>query len=114
MTQHELAQLLLNDNHCNCASLIQLIMPVLLTPFLAFTLPRRIAAVSDALLGVERIEQHLLWFCVMVMLRFRSHAPVFLAFPPPPPLLFALNLPSRLAAIADALLGVVNSDVLLL
>jgi hypothetical protein len=41
----------------------------------------------------------LLWFCVMVMLRFLSCAPVFLAFPLPPPLLlFALNLPCRLAA----------------
>jgi hypothetical protein len=40
---------------------------------------------------------------------------VFLAFPPPPPLLlFALNLPCRLAAVADALLAVVNSDLLLL
>jgi hypothetical protein len=34
-------------------------------------------------------------------------APVFLAIPPPPPrLLFALNLPCRLAAMADALLGI--------
>jgi hypothetical protein len=40
---------------------------------------------------------------------------VFLAFPPPPPfLLFALNLPCRPAAAADALLGMVNSDLLLL
>jgi hypothetical protein len=39
-------------------------------------------------------------FCVMVMLRFPFRAPVFLAFPPPPPLLlFALNLPCRLAAV---------------
>jgi hypothetical protein len=42
-------------------------------------------------------------------------APEFLAFPPPPPLLlFALNLPCRLAATADALSGMVNSDLLLL
>jgi hypothetical protein len=47
----------------------------------------------------------------MVMLRFLSLAPVFLAFPPPLQL-FALNLPCRLAA--DALSGIVNSDVLLL
>jgi hypothetical protein len=40
---------------------------------------------------------------------------VFLAFPPPPPfLLFALNLPCKLAAAADAVLGMVNSDLLLL
>jgi hypothetical protein len=55
------------------------------------------------------------WFCFMVMLRFLSCALVFLAFPPPPPLvLFALNLHCRLAAAADALLGMVNSDLLLL
>jgi hypothetical protein len=45
------------------------------------------------------------------MLRFLSHAPVFLAFPPPL-LLFALNLPCRLAA--DTLSGMLNSDLLLL
>jgi hypothetical protein len=51
----------------------------------------------------------------LVMLRFLSRAPVFLAFPPPPPLLlFALNLPCRLAATADALTGMVNSGLLLL
>jgi hypothetical protein len=47
------------------------------------------------------------------MLRFLSRVLLFLAFPPPPPLLlFALNLPCRLAA--DALLDMVNSDLLLL
>jgi hypothetical protein len=55
----------------------------------------------------------LLWYCVMVMLRFFSRAAVFLAFPPLL-LLFALNLPCRLVAMAHALLGVVNSDLLLL
>jgi hypothetical protein len=51
----------------------------------------------------------------MVLLRFLSRAPVFLAFPPPPPLLLlALNLPCRLAAAADALSGMVISDLLLL
>jgi hypothetical protein len=61
----------------------------------------------------------LLWFYVMAMLRFLSSgscAPVFLAFPPPPPLLlilFALNLPCRLAAVVNALLGMVNFDLLL-
>jgi hypothetical protein len=49
----------------------------------------------------------------MVMLRFLSLNPVVLAFPPPPPLLlFARNLPCRLAA--DALSGMVNSDLLFL
>jgi hypothetical protein len=51
----------------------------------------------------------------MAMPRFLSHAPVFLAFPPPPPLLMpALNLPCKLAATADALLGMVYSDLFLL
>jgi hypothetical protein len=53
----------------------------------------------------------LLWFRVMVMLRFLSCAPVFLAFPNPL-LVLALNLPCRLAA--EALWGMVNSDLLLL
>jgi hypothetical protein len=49
------------------------------------------------------------------MLRFLSQAPVFLAFLPPAPLLlFSLNLPCRLADAADALWGMVNTDVLLL
>jgi hypothetical protein len=49
------------------------------------------------------------------MLRVLSRTPVFLAFPPPSPLLLlALNLPCRLAAVADALLGMVNSDLPLL
>jgi hypothetical protein len=54
----------------------------------------------------------LLWFRVMVMLRFLSRTAVFLAFPPL--LLFALNQPCRLAAAADALWGMVSSDLLLL
>jgi hypothetical protein len=50
----------------------------------------------------------LLWFRVLVMLRFFSPAPVFLAFPPPPLLLlFALNLPCKQAHAADALSGMV-------
>jgi hypothetical protein len=41
--------------------------------------------------------------------------PVFLAFPPPPSLLLlALNLPRRLSAAADALLGMVDTDLHLL
>jgi hypothetical protein len=49
----------------------------------------------------------------MVMLRFLTCAPAFLAFAPPLPfLLFALNLPRRLEAAADALTGVVNTDLL--
>jgi hypothetical protein len=50
----------------------------------------------------------------MVMLRFLSHTPVVLAFPPSLPLLvFALNLPCRLATAADALSGMDNTDLLL-
>jgi hypothetical protein len=57
----------------------------------------------------------LLWFRVIVMMRFQSHTQDFLVFPPSLPLpLFALNLPRRLAAIADAFLGMVNIDWLLL
>jgi hypothetical protein len=57
----------------------------------------------------------LLWFRVMVMPRFLSRALVCRAFPPPPPfLLFALNLTRRLTAAADALSGMVNTDLLLL
>jgi hypothetical protein len=48
----------------------------------------------------------------MVMLRFIARTPVFLAFPPPL-LVVALNLPCRLAASADALSGMDNSDLLL-
>jgi hypothetical protein len=51
----------------------------------------------------------------MVMLMLFSRALVFLAFPLPPPLLlFALNLPCWLTAVADALLGMDNSYLLLL
>jgi hypothetical protein len=58
----------------------------------------------------------LLWFHVMVILRFLPCDPAFVAFAPPIPfllfalnllfainLLFTLNLPHRLAAAADAL-----------
>jgi hypothetical protein len=45
----------------------------------------------------------------MVMLSFLSHAPVFFAFPPPL-IVFALNLPCRLAAAAAFLSGTVDSD----
>jgi hypothetical protein len=52
----------------------------------------------------------LLWFRVMVMLRFLSSTSIFLVFPPLL-LLFALNLHLRLAS--DAFSGMVNTDVLL-
>jgi hypothetical protein len=82
------------------------LLPILLLPCLPTVLTKFSFCVSHTVL---------LWFCVMVMLRFLSPAPVFLAFPPPPSLLlFALNLPCELAALADALLGMVNSDLLLL
>jgi hypothetical protein len=53
----------------------------------------------------------LLWLRVMVMLRFLSRAPAFLASPPL--LLFALTLPCKLTAAVDALSGS-NSHLLLL
>jgi hypothetical protein len=57
----------------------------------------------------------LLWFRVMEMLRFLFCAQVFLVFTPPPPLLvFDLNLPCRLVAAADAFSGMVYTDLLLL
>jgi hypothetical protein len=60
-------------------------------------------------------ENILLSLGVVVMLRFLSHAPVFLAFPLPPPLrLLALNQPCRLAAAADALSGMDDTDLLLI
>jgi hypothetical protein len=69
----------------------------------------------------------LLWFHVMVMLRFLPCTPAFLTFAPPLPLLlfalnllfapnplFALKLPRRLVAAADALLVMVDTNLLLL
>jgi hypothetical protein len=85
--------------------------PLSLLPMLL--LPRLPTVLTKFSFHVSRIM--LLWFCVRVMLRFLSRTPVFLAIPPPPPLLlFALDLPCRLAAVADTLLGMVNSDLLLL
>jgi hypothetical protein len=56
----------------------------------------------------------LLWLHVLVMLRFLSCGQAFLTLTPPLPLLlFTLDLPCRLAAAADALLGLVNTDLLL-
>jgi hypothetical protein len=50
-----------------------------------------------------------------VIMKFLFCAPAFLASPPPPPLqMFALNLPRRLAAAADVLLGMITTDLLLL
>jgi hypothetical protein len=83
--------------------------PIGLLPLLLF--PHLPTVMTMFSFGVSHTV--LLWFCTMMMLRFLSRAPAFLAFPPPPPLqLFALDLPCRLAAVADALLGMVNSDLL--
>jgi hypothetical protein len=77
-------------------------------PPLSLLLPRLLTVMTKLPFRVL-----LLWSRVMVMLRFLSRTPVFLAFPPPPPLqLFALDLSFRL--LADALSGMVNSDFLLL
>jgi hypothetical protein len=61
----------------------------------------------------------MLWFHVTMMLRVLPCVPAFLAFAPPQPLLvcdlvFALNLPFRLAGPADALSGVIYIGLLLL
>jgi hypothetical protein len=81
------------------------IVPVLLLPRLLTVMMKFPFSISHTVL---------LWFCVMVMLRSLFHGPVFHAFPPPLPfILLALDLPCRLAADADALLGMVNSELLL-
>jgi hypothetical protein len=82
------------------------LLPVLLLPRLPTVMMKFPFGVSHTVL---------LWFRAMVMLRFSSSAPAFLAFLPPPPLqLFALNLPCSLAAVADALPLPVNIHLLLL
>jgi hypothetical protein len=82
-----------------------------LSPLSLLLLPRLPTVMTRFSLGVSHTA--LLWFRVMVMPKFLSRAPVYLAFPPPL-LLFALDLPCRLAAVAHALLGMVNSVLLLL
>jgi hypothetical protein len=79
------------------------LLPVLLLPRLR-TVMMKVHLVSHIVL---------LWFHVMVMLRFLPCALAFHAFAPSLPLLlFALNLPRRLAAAADALSGMVSTDLL--
>jgi hypothetical protein len=56
----------------------------------------------------------LLWCCVIVMMKFFFHALCFLVPSPLPVPLFALSLPSRLVAVADALLGMVYIDLVFL
>jgi hypothetical protein len=88
----------------SCFDFCMSILPMLLLPRLPTVMMKFPFRVSPTVL---------LWFRVMVMLRFLSYAPVSRALPPPPPLLLcALNLPCSLAA--DALSGMVNSDLLLL
>jgi hypothetical protein len=82
------------------------LLPVLLLPCLPTVMMKFSFPVSHIIL---------LWFHVMVMLRFLPCTTVFLALAPLLPLLlFALNLPRRLEATADALLGMVSTDLLLL
>jgi hypothetical protein len=80
--------------------------PVLLLPHLLtvpMTFPFRVSPTA------------LPWFRVLVMLRFLLCTKAFLALAPPLPLLlFAVNLPFMLAAAADALSGVLNTDLHLL
>jgi hypothetical protein len=81
-----------------CMSLPPLsLLPMLLLPRLPTVMMKIPFRVSPTVL---------LWFHVMVMLRFLSCTPVVLAVPPRPPLLLlALSLPCRLAAAANALSG---------
>jgi hypothetical protein len=82
------------------------LLPVLLLTCLLTVMMKFLFRVSHAVL---------LWFRVMVMLQFLSRAPAVLAaLPPPPLLLFALNVPGRLAAATDVLSGMVNTDFLFL
>jgi hypothetical protein len=82
------------------------VLPVLLLPRLPTVMKKFPSCPSHLVL---------LWCRVMVMLRFLSRAPVSFAFPHPPPLqVFTLNLPRRLAAAADALSDMVDTDLLFL
>jgi hypothetical protein len=56
----------------------------------------------------------LLRFCVMAMIRFIFCALLRFVFPSCTVPFFALDLPSRVVAVADALSGMVHSDLLLL
>jgi hypothetical protein len=56
----------------------------------------------------------LLWFYVIVMMRSLLRVMSFLAPPRLPVPLFALALPRRLVTVADALLDMVNIDLLVL
>jgi hypothetical protein len=92
--------------------------PFSLLPLLLM-LPRLPTVMMKFLFHVSRFI--LLWFHVMVMLQFLPFTPAFLAFAPQLSpllfahnLLFALNRPRRLEAVADALSGMVNTEVLLL
>jgi hypothetical protein len=62
----------------------------------------------------DSADPFLLWFHVILMMRFLLHVLCFLVPPPFPVPLFALTLPHRLEAMADALLGMCNIDLLLL
>jgi hypothetical protein len=53
-------------------------------------------------------------FCLIVMMRFLFRVLCFLVPPPLPVPWFAPALPQRLVAVANALLGMVNIDLLLL
>jgi hypothetical protein len=92
-------------HHVTCVPPLGL-LPMLLLPRLPtvmMTLPFRIT------------HTVLLWFRirVIVMVRFLSYVHVFLAFTSPSPLvMFALNLPRRLAAAAFS--GMIIADLLLL
>jgi hypothetical protein len=69
---------------------------------------------SDDEVPILRFHLVLLWFCVVVMMGLLLHALLcFLVFPSHSIPLLALDLPCRLVAGPDALLGMDNIDLLL-
>jgi hypothetical protein len=62
----------------------------------------------------DSADPFLLWFHVILMMRFLLRVLCFLVPPPFSVPLFALTLPHRLEAMADAVLGMFNIDLLLL
>jgi hypothetical protein len=89
------------------------------TPCLHVLFPQRPSAHAAAASLAESddevpIPRILLWFCVIVMMRFLFHIHSFIVPPSLPVSLFVLILPLRLVVMADALFGMANIDFLLL
>jgi hypothetical protein len=84
----------------SCFDFCMSILPMLLLPRLPTVMMKFPFRVSHTVL---------LWFRVMVMLRFLSYAPVSLALPPPPLPFYC----APCSLVAHALSGMVNSYLLL-